>query len=63
MVRFRDQDGNTWVGRGPRPRWLRDALAGGKSAEDFLLASPTELLDALGFGPGVPQRLQATATA
>ena len=30
VVRFRDGDGNTWVGRGPRPQWLRDALAGGK---------------------------------
>ena len=35
VVRFRDQDGNTWVGRGPRPQWLRDALAGGKSVKDF----------------------------
>ena len=35
VVRFRDEDGNTWVGRGPRPQWLRDALAGGKSVEDF----------------------------
>lgn len=35
VVRFRDQDGNTWVGRGPRPQWLRNALASGKSVEDF----------------------------
>lgn len=35
VVRFRDGDGNTWVGRGPRPLWLRDALVSGKSLEDF----------------------------
>ena len=27
--------GNTWGGRGPRPQWLRDALANGKSLQDF----------------------------
>ena len=34
-ARFRDTNGNTWVGRGPRPQWLRDALAAGKSLKDF----------------------------
>jgi len=34
-VRFRDETGNVWVGRGPRPKWLRDALAAGKRLEDF----------------------------
>ena len=36
-VKFRDASGNTWGGRGPRPQWLRDALAKGKSLEDFLV--------------------------
>ena len=35
QVKYRDGDGNTWVGRGPRPQWLRDALANGKKLEDF----------------------------
>lgn len=34
-VKYRDEAGNTWGGRGPRPKWLRDALAGGKQLEDF----------------------------
>ena len=34
-VKFRDEAGNTWVGRGPRPLWLRDALKAGKSLDDF----------------------------
>ena len=34
-AKFRDDSGNTWVGRGPRPRWLREALASGKQLSDF----------------------------
>jgi DNA-binding protein H-NS len=34
-VKFRDESGNTWGGRGPRPQWLRDALGAGKSLQDF----------------------------
>jgi DNA-binding protein H-NS len=33
--KFRDETGNTWGGRGPRPKWLRDALAAGKDLKDF----------------------------
>jgi DNA-binding protein H-NS len=32
---YRDEAGNSWVGRGKRPTWLRDALAGGRKLEDF----------------------------
>jgi DNA-binding protein H-NS len=35
QVKYRDGEGNTWVGRGPRPQWLRDALANGKTLADF----------------------------
>jgi len=34
-AKYRDEAGNTWVGRGPRPQWLREALAAGKSLQDF----------------------------
>jgi DNA-binding protein H-NS len=34
-AKFRDESGNTWGGRGPRPQWLRDALANGRKLEDF----------------------------
>ncbi|MGE5116305.1 MAG: H-NS family nucleoid-associated regulatory protein [Betaproteobacteria bacterium] len=33
--KYADAQGNTWVGMGKRPQWLRDALADGKSLEDF----------------------------
>jgi DNA-binding protein H-NS len=32
---YADGNGNTWGGRGPRPKWLKDALAGGARLEDF----------------------------
>jgi DNA-binding protein H-NS len=37
IVSYRDpaNAGNTWGGRGPRPKWLRDALDAGKSLDDF----------------------------
>ncbi len=33
--KFSDQNGNTWVGRGPRPSWIKAALAAGRSLQDF----------------------------
>ena len=35
VVRYKDDKGNSWVGRGKRPQWLRDALAAGKKLEEF----------------------------
>jgi DNA-binding protein H-NS len=32
---YRDAAGNEWGGRGPHPRWLRDALAAGKTLDEF----------------------------
>ena len=32
---YRDEAGNTWGGRGKRPKWLHEALAGGRKLEDF----------------------------
>lgn len=34
---YRDANGNTWGGRGRRPTWLNEALARGKTLEDFQL--------------------------
>ncbi|MEO7244522.1 MAG: H-NS histone family protein [Rubrivivax sp.] len=34
-VKFRDESGNVWGGRGPRPAWLRAALASGRALSDF----------------------------
>lgn len=34
-VLYRNEQGQTWGGRGKRPQWLRDALAGGRTLEEF----------------------------
>lgn len=35
-VKYRDRDtGNTWSGRGLQPKWLKAALAEGRSLGDF----------------------------
>ena len=35
VVKFRNETGGTWGGRGKRPQWLRDALLAGKTLADF----------------------------
>lgn len=37
VVRYQDGNGNTWVGRGKRPQWLREALAAGRQLEEFAI--------------------------
>ena len=36
-VKYRDKAGNTWAGRGAKPRWLVAAVKGGKKIDDFLI--------------------------
>jgi DNA-binding protein H-NS len=36
---FEDGRGNAWSGRGPRPRWLREALETGRSIDEFRVGS------------------------
>jgi DNA-binding protein H-NS len=36
--KYRSPSGETWAGRGAKPRWLVDAIKGGKKIEDFLIA-------------------------
>lgn len=42
-ARYRDDAGNVWGGRGPRPVWLRAALAVGKTLESFLVTTSPRL--------------------
>lgn len=37
-VKYRDDSGNSWTGRGSTPRWVRDALAQGATLESFRVA-------------------------
>lgn len=34
-VLYSDGGGKSWTGRGPQPRWLKEAVAGGKTLEDL----------------------------
>ena len=34
-AKYADSNGNIWVGRGKRPDWLREAIAAGRSLEEF----------------------------
>ena len=48
--RYSDGQGNVWGGRGPRPRWLRSALAAGSALESFLTGTASSPASA----PSVP---------
>lgn len=36
LPKFRDDQGNVWSGRGPRPAWFKAALEEGKSTDELL---------------------------
>ena len=35
--KYRSRSGETWVGRGAKPKWLVAAIKGGRKLEDFLI--------------------------
>ena len=35
--KYRSRSGETWAGRGARPKWMAEALKKGKKMEDFLI--------------------------
>jgi len=39
-AKYRDRAGNTWAGRGAKPRWLVAAIKEGKKLEDFAIEKP-----------------------
>jgi DNA-binding protein H-NS len=38
-TQYADDKGNSWAGRGPRPKWLREALESGATLESFAVPS------------------------
>src|SRR5215813_3369079 len=38
--KYRGPSGETWAGRGARPRWLVAAIKGGKKLQDFSIDKP-----------------------
>lgn len=39
-IKYKDDFGNVWTGRGVKPRWLNDAINNGASLEQFLIVPP-----------------------
>jgi hypothetical protein len=39
-AKYADENGNTWTGKGRRPKWLTDAFATGKTLADFDIDQP-----------------------
>lgn len=37
-AKYRDEAGRVWGGRGPRPKWLREAITAGRKLEEFRVA-------------------------
>lgn len=42
LPKYRGPNGETWAGRGAKPRWLSDAIEHGKMLEDFLIEQCSE---------------------
>jgi DNA-binding protein H-NS len=40
--KYRGPSGETWAGRGAKPRWLVAAIKGGKKIDDFLIDKSAE---------------------
>ena len=55
-VRYSDGAGGNWSGRGPRPRWLREALASGKAIEDFIVSGASGIGAGNGAAAGTGKR-------
>lgn len=42
-IRYRDENGNTWTGRGKRPGWVEAALKDGKTLDELLATDAQEV--------------------
>lgn len=41
-IRYRDEEGNTWTGRGKTPNWLKAHIDNGRRSEEFLVGEDDE---------------------
>lgn len=41
--KYRDATGNTWTGRGKRPKWLENALKTGSTLDSLRIVSPADV--------------------
>lgn len=57
--KYADGKGGEWVGRGKRPRWLTEALAGGKKLEDFAVGAASTTGEPAVSMPSAPEAAAA----
>lgn len=60
--KYADGKGGEWVGRGKRPRWLTEALAGGKKLEDFAVGAASAAGEPTVSVPREPEAATAKVT-
>lgn len=61
--KFADGSGNTWGGMGKRPTWIREALAAGRSLEEFLVGAAPKPAKAAKPGRKPAAKKSASAAA
>jgi DNA-binding protein H-NS len=57
--KYRGPEGETWSGRGLKPRWLQAALQGGKTLDDFRIAGAAPRKSAKGARKGRGRKKKA----
>lgn len=62
-AKYADGKGGTWVGRGPRPMWLREAIASGRGLEEFAVSGGDAAAPATAATPGKKARKAAKKAA
>lgn len=55
-AKYTDGQGNSWSGRGPRPGWVKAAIAAGKTLEDLLAPGASGGSAASSGAKGKPRR-------
>ncbi|MEO7337749.1 MAG: H-NS family nucleoid-associated regulatory protein [Caldimonas sp.] len=56
-AKYRDERGNVWSGRGPRPHWLRSALESGRSLQQFAVEDRADASGAKNGVANAPRRV------
>ena len=56
-ARFADDAGHSWVGRGPRPTWLREALEQGRELSEFAVQGSSALAPAVSSAPKASKKV------
>ena len=62
-AKYSDGKGGTYGGRGPQPKWLREAIAAGRKLEEFLAGALKPEAPAVAAAPAAPAKKAAAKKA